>query len=83
MSTTIEVAHAPQTHLTALVSDEDFEVFGIDTESLSDEDYGIAIGSQSDHFYVIHGTPHQLQKFVASLMTAVRTIAHDNEDVNP
>ena len=83
MSRTIDVVFAPQVALSALVSDEDFELYGIDTKTLSGEDYGISILDHSNHFIVIHGTPYQLQKFAASLMTLVRTIAHDSEDVNP
>ena len=83
MSTTVEVAHAPQAELTTLISDEDFEVLGIETYELNDDDYGIAIGNQSGHCYVIHGTPYQLEKFAASLMTAVRTIAFINGEVIP
>ena len=40
MSTTVEVAFAPQVSLTTLLSDEDFEVFGIDTEAISDPHTG-------------------------------------------
>lgn len=83
MSTTVEVAFAPQVSLTTLLSDEDFEVFGIDTEVLSNDDYGIAINDQSGHFFVIHGTSYQLEKFATSLMTAVRTIAYVNGEVIP
>ena len=83
MSTTVEVAFAPQISLTTLLSDEDFEVFGIDTEAISDDDYGIAINDQSGHFFVIHGTSYQLEKFAASLMTAVRTIAYVDGEVIP
>ena len=83
MSTTVEVAYAPQAELTTLISDEDFEVLGIETYELNDDDYGIAIGNQSGHCYVIHGTPHELQQFVGRLMTLVRIIAIDNGDVNP
>lgn len=83
MSTTVEVAHAPHAELTVLISDEDFEVLGIETYELNDDDYGIAIGNQSGHCYVIHGSTYELQKFVARLMTMVRTIAHDDEDVIP
>ena len=83
MSSTVEVAFAPQIALTTLLSDEDFELFGIDTEVLSDDNYGIAINDQSSHFFVIHGTSYQLEKFAASLMTAVRTIAFINGEVIP
>ena len=82
MSTTVEVAHAPQAELSALVSDEDFEVLGIETYELNDDDYGIAIGNQSSHSYVILGTPHELQQFVSAMMTLTRTIArfHEGEE---
>ena len=74
MSTTSEVAHAPQARLAVLVSDEDFEDFGVDIESLSDEDCGIAIGNQSSHSYVIFGTPDQLMQLAGQITTVARSI---------
>lgn len=82
MSTTIEVASARRAQLSSLQEDEDFEVLGIELEKLDDDVYGIAIGNQCSHSYVILGTPHELQQFVAAMMTMTRTIArfHEGEE---
>lgn len=82
MSLTVEVASARRAELSSLQEDEDFEVLGIETYELNDDVYGIAIGNQSSHSYVILGTPCELQQFVARLMTMTRTIAsfHEGEE---
>ena len=82
MSITVEVASARRAELSSLQEDEDFEVLGIELEKLDDDVYGIAIGNQSSHSYVILGTLHELQQFVARLMTLTRTIAsfHEGEE---
>ena len=83
MSLTVEVASAPRAQLSTLQEDEDFEVLGIELEELDDDVYGIAISNQSSHSYVILGTPHELQQFVARLMTLTRTIASFHEGEQP
>ena len=82
MSTTVEVAYARRAQLSPLQEDEDFEELGIEVEKLDDDVYGIAIGNQSSHSYVILGTPCELQKFVACLMTLTRDITsfHEGEE---